>query len=459
MRLSDATAAYLPANVTRGDYDRAAQRRGIVHLGIGAFHRAHQAVYTDLAMSAGDRDWAITGVSLRSRQVHDQLANQDCLYTVSERRADGDAVRLIGAVTDVLVAPDEPADVLAALAAPETRIVTLTVTEKGYGRDEAAGVVAMEREPRTIYDYLSRAVIARHDAGHAPLTLISCDNLPNNGGVLRERLCAHLDAISPQYRRWFEQSWTCPATMVDRIVPATTPADLNAIASGLRLRDEGAVVTEPFTQWVIEDRFAGDRPRWEIGGAQFVDDVTPFETAKLRMLNGAHSALAYLGLARGHTFVHQAIADPEIRPLVVQLMREEAAPSIPATPDQHLDRYADLLLARFANPALPHRLLQISADGTQKIGARWLATLADNRIAGRASPAILRALAAWVAFVRGDQHPVSDPHSEMLGDTWTRAGSEGVVDALLAPNGVFGSSLALTHDERICVTTLLLDGS
>lgn len=455
MRLSDATAVHLPADVARGDYDRHAQRRGIVHLGIGAFHRAHQAVYTDLAMAAGDRDWAITGVSLRSRQVHDQLGPQDGLYTVTERRAEGDVVRLIAAVTDVLVAPETPAHILAALVAPDTRIVTLTVTEKGYARDNA---VAPAGESRTIYDYLAQGVIARHDAGLAPLTLISCDNLSNNGGVLRERLCAHLDAISPQHRRWFEQNWTCPATMVDRIVPATTPADLDGVAARLGLRDEGAVVTEPFTQWVIEDRFAGDRPRWEIGGAQFVDDVTTFETAKLRMLNGAHSALAYLGLARGHSFVHQAIADPEVGPLVSQLMREEAAPSITPKPDQDLGRYADLLLERFANPALPHKLLQISADGSQKIGARWLATLAGNRAAGRSSPAILRAIAAWVTFVRGDQHPVSDPHAQMIGDMWTQAGSASIVDSLLSPSGIFSPDLALTPEERLRVTMMITNG-
>ena len=307
----------------------------------------------------------------------------------------------------------------------------------------------------TIYDYLVEAVIARHDAGSAPLTLVSCDNLSNNGHVLHERLCARLDAVSPRHRRWFEQAWACPSTMVDRIVPATTAADLDAVEAALGQRDAGAVITEPYTQWVIEDRFAGARPRWELAGAQFVTDVMPFETAKLRMLNGAHSALAYLGLARGHAFVHQAIDDPQIEPIVTRLMREEAAASITATPDQQFDRYADLLLARFRNPALPHRLLQIATDGSQKIGARWLATLVDNRASGRESPAILNAIAAWVAFVRGDQHPVVDPNSGVLADAWARAGGNGVVDALFATSNWLNQERTLSAHERIVVNRFL----
>ncbi|KAK0351189.1 hypothetical protein LTR94_025965, partial [Friedmanniomyces endolithicus] len=238
-RLVDWEAADLAQELTSG------LRAGIVHLGIGAFHRAHQAVYTDLAMAAGDRDWAITGVSLRSRQVHDQLTPQNGLYTVTERRPGGDATRLIGAVTRVVVAPDEPGRVVAALTAPATRIVTLTVTEKGYAPNEHESAAA-DAAPTTIYDYLAAAVVARLNAGSSPLTLISCDNLSNNGRVLHERLCARLEAISPQHRRWFEQAWTCPSTMVDRIVPATTAADLNTIEAALGQRDEGAVITEPY---------------------------------------------------------------------------------------------------------------------------------------------------------------------------------------------------------------------
>lgn len=451
-RLSRATMDALPADVARGQYDRAAQRRGIVHLGIGAFHRAHQAVYTDLAMDAGDRDWAITGISLRSTQVRDQLAPQDGLYTVAVRQPEADTIRLIGAVTDVIVAPADPARASAALADPDTKIVTITVTEKGYvrGPGGAFDAVALAPDAQTLYRYLGQAVIDRHDAGLGPLTLISCDNLSHNGALLRAGLSAYLDHRSPQHRRWFDENWTCPATMVDRIVPATTPGDLDATEARIGLRDEAAVVTEPYRQWVIEDRFAGPRPRWDIAGAQFVADVQPFETAKLRMLNGAHSALAYIGLAKGHQFVHEAVADPAIRALVEQLMRDEAAPGI-ADAGQDLGRYADLMLTRFANASLPHRLSQIATDGSQKIGPRWLGSIAANRQQGRDSPATLTALAAWLAFAGVQRTALADPMADALTAAWDRHGADGITDALFAPGGLIAAHRGIDSVDRTSV--------
>jgi fructuronate reductase len=214
----------------------------------------------------------------------------------------------------------------------------------------------------------------------------------------------------------------------------------DAIAAQVGMRDEGAVITEPFSQWVIEDRFAGPRPRWEVAGAQFVSDVRPYEDAKLRMLNGAHSALAYLGLAAGHRHVHEAIADPAIRPLVERLMRDEAAASLDPAPGQDLSLYADRLLGRFANPALPHRLSQIATDGSQKIGPRWLAQLAVNDARGHTCPATLQALAAWILHMRGDRDPVDDPMRDEIADLWRSAGSAGVVDGLFGPAGLFAAT-------------------
>src|SRR5690606_2495638 len=219
-----------------------------------------------------------------------------------------------------------------------------------------------------------------------------------------------------------------------------TPADLDALEQRLGLRDEGAVFTEHFSQWVIEDRFAGPRPGWEKVGAQLVGDVAPYETAKLRMLNGAHSALAYLGLERGHTFVHEAIADPELRPLVERLMRDEAATSFTPAPGQDLGAYADALVARFADPALNHRLIQIAMDGSQKIPQRWLETLAFHQAHGRPCPAILEALAAWLRHVRGDARPVDDPMAEALRALWERSGRNGIAAALFGPHGAFARS-------------------
>jgi fructuronate reductase len=413
VRLSAATIAQLDTAIERPDYDRSAQAIGIVHLGIGAFHRAHQAWYTDRAMANGDRDWAITGVSMRSADVADRMALQDGLYTVSERSAAATRSRLIGSVRELLVAPREPDAVIDRIAAPGTRIVTLTVTEKGYCRTPGGDLDTAQVGDASLYTLLTAALRRRHDAGLPGLTLLSCDNLSDNGGELARLMAAHLARYDPALLGWFERECACPSTMVDRIVPATTDADRAELAARIGVEDAAAVVTEPFSQWVIEDRFAGPRPAWEAVGAELVADVRPYETAKLRMLNGAHSALAYIGLARGHAYVHEAIADSAIRPLIERLMREEAAPTIAVAPSQDLGRYAAALLDRFANPALRHRLIQIAADGSQKIPQRWLETLAANQLMGR-RPAILAGIASWIAHLRGANGPVHDPRADVL---------------------------------------------
>lgn len=442
MRLSPQVLDRLDARVRRPGYDRDAQACGIVHLGLGAFHRAHQAVYTDDAMAAGDRDWGIVGVSLRSPAVRDALEPQEGLYTVAERSGSGDSLRVIGAVRRALVAPDEPGRVVDALADARTHVVTMTVTEKGYHRAANGGLDATAladtmAHPATIYGFLAAGLARRRAGGLSGLTVLSCDNLAGNGAQLSALTHEFLERSDPALARWARAECAFPSTMVDRIVPASTPADLDRLAEQLGLRDEAAVVTEPFSQWVIEDRFAGARPRWEAGGAQLVTDVAPYETAKLRMLNGAHSALAYLGLRRGHRFVHEAIADPPLRTLVERLMREEAATSFTPAPGQDLAAYAGALLARFGNPALQHRLGQIAMDGSQKIPQRWLETLRARQERGEGCPAILEALAAWMLHIRGDNGPVDDPAAEELKRLWSRAGPDGIATALFAPEGRF----------------------
>lgn len=412
MRLSAETR--LPASVRAPGYDRSAQAAGIVHIGIGAFHRAHQAVFTDDAMAAGERDWGIIGVSLRSPDVAAQLNPQDGLYTVSARSAVGTGLRLIGAVQKVLVAADDPQAVIDAIAAPTTHIVSFTVTEKGYLRTADGSLdLAAAKGASSLYRFLGAALAARHAAGLSGLTLLSCDNLANNGAVLRRLTREYLASDHPDLVDWFDAQCRCPATMIDRIVPATTDADRAEVEAALGARDEGAVVTEGFSQWVIEDDFAGPRPRWENVGAELVADVAPYETAKLRMLNGAHSALAYIGLGKGHDYVHQAIADPAIRAVIERLMRDEAAPTIDAAQGQDLSAYADALLDRFANPALHHRLIQIAMDGSQKIPQRWLETLAWHQVRGGRCPSLEAAIAAWIAFLRSDR-PIDDPLADRL---------------------------------------------
>ncbi len=443
-RLNRASLEALPPPVRRPDYPLA-QRRGIVHLGLGAFHRAHQAVYTDDAMAAGARDWGITGVSLRSSAVHEQLAPQNGLYTVTQSGNAGHEIRLIGAIGQTLVVPEDPQAVIAALAAGETRIVSLTLTEKGYHRhadqslDFTAPPVALDLAGgcHTLYGLMAQALALRRQRALPGVTLLCCDNLANNGQQLERLLQEFLQRIDPTLAAWARRECRCPATMVDRIVPATTDLDRQWLQHELGMHDAAAVMTEPFRQWVIEDRFAGPRPPWEAGGAQFVSHVAPYETAKLRMLNGAHSALAYIGLALGHERVDEAIADPALAPLINVLMREEAARSFEPAPGQDLQAYADLLLARFANHARPHRLRQIAMDGSQKIPQRWLETLRSAQSQGRRCAALLQALGAWVAFVGGGRGPVEDPAAPLLAALWREHGVSGIAGALFGPGGRF----------------------
>lgn len=436
MRLSLGNLGALDGAVTRFGYDRNAQASGIVHLGIGAFHRAHQAWYTDLAMAAGDRDWAIIGVSLRSPGVAQQMNPQDGLYTVTERSEAGWNSCLVGAVREVLVARDQRAAVIDRIADPACHVVSLTVTEKGYCRAADGSLDFVLADQGSLYALIAEALRRRHDVGLPGLTLLSCDNLADNGqqlaGLMKEYLSRHDPVLLP----WFEAECACPCTMIDRIVPATTDADRAELAARIGLEDQAAVLTEPFSQWVIEDRFAGPRPRWEQVGAQLVSDVRPYETSKLRMLNGAHSFLAYVGLVHGHTYVHQAVADPALRPLVEALLREEAAPTITAGPGQDLSAYATALIERFANPALNHRLIQIAMDGSQKLPQRWLDTLAANQAMGRECPAIRLGLAAWIDHLRGANGPVDDPRAAEL--VPLAAGPNALAD-LVGVNGLLAS--------------------
>jgi fructuronate reductase len=448
VRLAGETLDRLPPEVVRPQYDCEQQGVGIVHFGIGAFHRAHQAWYTDLAMSGGERGWMISGVSLRSAGVAAQLNPQDGLYTLTERDSDGAATRLIGAVREVLVGAADSARIVGRIAAPECHIVSFTVTEKGYCR-AASGDLDFVLAEASFYPRLAEGLKQRRDAGLSGVTLLTCDNLSDNGRQLARLMRDWLAFREPDLVEWFEHECACPNSMIDRIVPASTPADLDAIEARIGLRDEGAVFTEPFSQWVIEDRFAAARPAWERVGAQLVANVAPYETAKLRMLNGAHSALAYLGLERGHTYVHEAVADPELRPLIERLMRIEAAESFTPASEQDLSAYADELLARFANSALQHRLIQIAMDGSEKIPQRWLETVTAQRDRGRECPSILTALSAWLRHVRGDARPVDDPRAQVLADAWKTEGTNGIAAAVLGEGGLLGAALGEADLARV----------
>ncbi len=435
MRLSQTTGSGFAA-AERFSYDRSTRKVGIVHFGIGAFHRAHQAWYTDRAIDSEGGNWLISGVSLRSASVADQLNPQDGLYSVTERSARGSAIRIVGAVREVLVGTRAAAAITARLASPDTCIASFTVTEKGYCRTAEGSLDPALAGPGSIYGLLGAGLAARRAAGLPGITLLSCDNLAENGRQLERLMQEWCEVHHPDLGKWIADSCTFPATMVDRIVPASTEEDRAATAAQLGLADEAAVVTEPFSQWVIEDRFAGPRPGWDAVGAELVGHVAPYEMAKLRMLNGAHSALAYLGLARGLTFVHEAVADQELRALAARLMLEEAAPTVAAAPGQDLTAYANALLTRFANPALNHKLIQIAMDGSQKIPQRWLETLKANRAMGRDCPAIDAALAAWFSHLRGANGPVDDPLAPQLQALAVSHDDAGLANALFGHGGL-----------------------
>ncbi len=416
--LSPANLGRLPPTVTQPAYDRTTLGEGIVHLGIGAFVRAHLAVATEQAIAAsGELVWGIAGVSLRQPDTRDALAPQAGLYAVAVRDADEDGqarqtLQVIGAITRVLVAPEDPAAVLAAIAAPGTRIVSLTVTEKGYAHDPATRRLRVDHPdivhdlaqpgaPRSAVGMLVHGLAQRHAAGLGPVTLLSLDNLPANGHTLRGLVLDFAQRVDPALARWIKAGCTFPNSMVDRIVPRTTDADRAQVAAALGMHDAWPVMAEPFFDWAVEDHFAAGRPNWETAGVRFVADAAPWETLKLRMVNGAHSAMAYLSALAGWQTVDAAMAQPALRRYVDALMREDIEPTLPALPGLVLADYRERLLHRFANPALAHRTLQIAMDGSQKIPQRWLNTVRDRLAQGQPITHLALALAAWLKFLRG----------------------------------------------------------
>ena len=396
---------------------------GVVHLGIGAFHRAHQAVVFDDALNAGDLRWGIVAASLRSPSVRDQMVPQDGLYTMLVRDGSAEQARIIGAVQDVIVAPQDPQALIAALAAPDTHIVTLTITEKGYKLDPATGalieddpqlaadIVSLD-SPQTAPGYLVAALARRMAAGLAPFTAISCDNLPHNGTRLRNAVLALARRHDAILADWIAAEGAFPETMVDRIVPATTPDDIAALTARLGVEDQAMVKTEPFIQWVIEDRFCGPRPDFG-AGVQLTAAVAPWEEAKLRLLNGAHSGIAYLGGLAAIDHVHEVLALPEAR-FFVEALWDEAETTLSPPPELDVAAYRTQLMARFDNPTLRHRTRQIAMDGSQKLPQRLLATIAARIDAGQGIDALTLAVAAWVRWQAGqddlgEAHVVDDP--------------------------------------------------
>lgn len=414
------------------------EKAGILHIGAGAFHRAHQAVYTD------DTDWGIICAAPRSREVIDALAAQDGLFTVATLGPDGAELRVIGSIVDTLHLATETERALELIASDDIHIVTLTVTEKAY------------RDPEGVPGLLAEGLARRARRGGPPLTILCCDNLPDNGKTTRAAVEPLLDGPT---RAWAAEHVTFPSTMVDRIVPASTRATYDRAIETLGLVDAAAVEAEPFLQWVIEDDFAGPRPDWN---ATFTTDVAGWEKLKLRTLNGVHSSLAYLGALAGAETISETLALPGARSFAERLVAEQIAPSLTPPNGQDVVAYGRSVLERFANPGIRHRCLQIAMDGSQKLPQRLLGTIADLAEAGRALDLIALPLAAWIRFCGGKvddgtELPLDDPLAPVLRQSLAAAGDRASarVDAILGIRQVVPEPVASDHRLRRAATAWL----
>jgi fructuronate reductase len=426
-RLSSLADVTGPAS--RPAYEPGRHGRGIVHLGAGAFHRAHQADYTDAALAAGGGDWRIIGVSLRGHDVADALNPQNGLYTLIERDAAGARARVIGSIERVIAASREPDALMRSLVDPAIRIVTMTVTEKAYGVDRStmtadinhsaiAADLAKPAQPVGVLGVLTEALRLRRAADIAPFTVLCCDNLPDNGAFVRAGVVDFARRLDPALADWIATHVAFPSSMVDRITPAATQQTIKDAMQMTGCLDQAAIETEPFRQWVIEDRFPSGRPAWEAGGALFVNDVHPYETMKLRMLNGSHSMLAYAGFLTGRRYVRDTVG-PGGFPTLIARHLSAAASTLQPLSGIKLDTYAKDIIARFANPAIAHETRQIAMDGTQKLPQRLLTPAAEMLNKGADIGPFAFAVAAWMRYCLGRSedgaaYALNDPRQDEI---------------------------------------------
>ncbi|AUJ80851.1 fructuronate reductase [Enterobacter cancerogenus] len=451
----------LPSHVQQPHYDRQSLRSRIVHFGFGAFHRAHQALLTDRVLNAKGGDWGICEISLFSGDVlMSQLRAQDHLFTVLEKGPDGNQPIIVGAVHECLNAKlDSLAAIIEKFCEPQVAIVSLTITEKGYCLDPATGRLDTQNarivhdlenpsEPHSAPGILVEALHRRRERGLQPFTVLSCDNIPDNGHVVKNAVLGMAQKRSPELAAWIDAHVSFPGTMVDRIVPAATEASLAEITQALGVDDPCAISCEPFIQWVVEDNFVAGRPEWEVAGVQMVEDVLPWEQMKLRMLNGSHSFLAYLGYLAGYAHINECMEDEHFREAARRLMLDEQAPTLRIT-DVDLTAYADSLIDRFANPALQHRTWQIAMDGSQKLPQRMLDGIRVHLERHTAWPLLALGVAGWMRYVsgtddQGNAIDVRDPLSEKIRGIVSTSSEADRVTALLGLSEIFGHDLPQT---------------
>ena len=452
--LNERTLRHHAARVSVPSYDRAALRRGVVHMSVGSFHRSHQAVYFDALAERGLGDgWGLTGVGVRRRDMQRALAPQDGLYTVVARGRDADTARIVGVITRYIYAPEQTGQLLDALAAEHVRLVTLTITADGYNVDPCTGAfapcepdvvadLAGQRHPRSVLGYLVEALDRRRRAGRAPFTVLSCDNMPGNGAIARAALVSFARRRDEDLGGWIDEHVAFPSSMVDRITPKTTPQDREFVARTFGVSDRWPVLTEPFSQWIVEDAFCHGRPPLEEVGVQFVSDVTPYSLTKTRLLNGSHSALGYLGSLAGYDRTDEAIGDPAFDGYVERLMRDEIAPLLPAIPAIDVPAYRAALRERLANPAVGDRLSRLCRNGSTKVARHVLSTIREARAAGRPHELLTLAVAGWCRHLRGIDEQgraivLDDPAAHRLRQLALAGGTD--PRPLLREREIFGS--------------------
>lgn len=430
-RLSDSALATLPAHIARPTYPRDRLVHGIAHIGVGAFHRAHQAVYLEKLLQTHLTDWAECGIGLMpgDAQMRDALASQDYLYTVLTRDKGLASARVVGCITGFLQATENIEAVLEKLSEPTLRIVSLTVTEGGYALDDATGELLADHPnvvhdlahpatPRGVLGVLTAALDRRRQRSIPPFTVLSCDNLPGNGNVTKKAVTSFAQLLNPDLRAWIESNVAFPNSMVDGITPVTTDADRAQLRSDFGIECAWPVVTEPFSQWVLEDHFPQGRPAWEQAGATFVDDVTGYEIMKLRLLNAGHLSLAYLAALRGIHFVHDATDDPLLHPFLVQFL-DQVTPIVVPPPGVSVGDYKRMLVRRFANPAINDQISRLCSEGSSKLPKFLLPSIRELARAGQPYGHLLLVVAAWCVHLRGTDEngapfPVLDRDKDML---------------------------------------------
>ncbi|MBN9222246.1 MAG: mannitol dehydrogenase family protein [Mesorhizobium sp.] len=464
----------LPASVAKPAYDRARLEAGMAHLGVGAFHRCHQAEYTDDLLARDFGSWGIVGINIRPPHLADTLGRQGGLYTRLIRENDRVEARVIGSIVRVVDSQVSAAPALEVLAAPDIELVTMTVTEKGYCHIPSTGELdlahpdivhdlAHPETPRSVPGMLTRALDLRRATHGRPLTLLSCDNIPANGLILGNVVRTLAERRGAGLVDWIAANATFPSAMVDRIAPAVTQADIDSVEQRYGYRDGAVAVGEPFRQWVIEKKFAGRMPRWDLVGATLVDDVTPFEHLKMRVLNGAQTTLATLGVLAGLEHTFNAIADPLLSVFVRRMLVEETLPTLEPVPGMDPSAYVEQSLGRLKNTAIRHRNHQIATDGSQKIVQRLLNPIRDRLATGQDIALLPVPVAGWMAYLIlasarfGGRWPVSDPYAEKVAAIADATGNDAqaLASAILAIDTIFDPGLAANDRFRAAVTSAL----